>query len=373
MSPRDVDLVNSWFRDGSLIHPYTSGKTIIDVAREAAETPAETETHVALVLLDGFGLNLLDRVLTSSDSFLRRHFRHAVNSVFPATTAAALASIGSGTPPGEHGILGWTLRDVTSRVIFNPLPWINETTKAPLGPEDADPSRVFGFSSVLGASRLQPRFSLSAHPGSHFSRAMCRGMDLKRVSPDDLSESLAELERLWRSNPKGSFSYVYCNQPDKSEHQLGPEAPEVSEIVKKLDSQLSQFWQDTEDLKKRKIIVIADHGQFLGEEILPRIETCQISMEPISPAFFVNPDVSKIEAETELRQKLPGWAILTPDEVVELGILGPSPISANARAQLGDFLGINNRKEFIGPLNIRGLHGGLHAEEMRVPLIIAEN
>ena len=98
-------------------------------------------------------------------------------------------------------------------------------------------------------------------------------------------------------------------------------------------------------------------------------------MEVITPAFFIRPGFSKIQAETELRQKLPGWAILTPGEIEELGILGRAPITDKARAQLGDFVGINNLKQYVGPLGqqLKGLHGGLHAEEMRVPLIIAKD
>ena len=364
MPAQDVALVKQWIQSGSLLHPFEQPRTIINVAKDACSYP---DYSVALIILDGLGLELFNSVLGSS-SFLQRHFKETVSSVFPATTAAALTSIATGLSPGEHGILGWTLYD--GNILFNPLPWMNEETRSPLK-DEVDPREVFKFPSMMGSCQAKVRTSLSAYSDSHFTRATCRGMNRMHCSSEDLGEALTKLGRIWKKNPAGSFTYIYCRQPDGLEHQHGPDSPEVAKLVHKVDRQLGDFWELSGN-RKRKIFITADHGQILGEDIFPEIKSCVMSVEARSPAFFVKPGFSRDEAETELRDRLPGWAVLTADEVEELGLLG-STLSAQAREQLGDFFCLTISREIIGPSMQKGVHGGMTPMEMRVPFCFAED
>lgn len=46
-----------------------------------------------------------------------------ITSGFPATTATSLASVGTGLPPGEHGLPGYTVRNPGTGALMNQLRW----------------------------------------------------------------------------------------------------------------------------------------------------------------------------------------------------------------------------------------------------------
>ncbi|PKK96591.1 MAG: nucleotide pyrophosphatase, partial [Tenericutes bacterium HGW-Tenericutes-3] len=62
--------------------------------------------HVILVLLDGMGVNILNKYLKSED-FLQKNMKKIITSVFPPTTVAATNTVLSGLPPYSSGYLGW--------------------------------------------------------------------------------------------------------------------------------------------------------------------------------------------------------------------------------------------------------------------------
>ncbi|NEE48029.1 alkaline phosphatase family protein, partial [Streptomyces sp. SID8455] len=46
-----------------------------------------------------------------------------ITAGFPSTTATSLASVGTGLPPGEHGLPGYTVRNPESGALMNQLRW----------------------------------------------------------------------------------------------------------------------------------------------------------------------------------------------------------------------------------------------------------
>lgn len=46
-----------------------------------------------------------------------------ITAGFPATTATSLASVGTGLPPGEHGLTGYTVRNPATGALMNQLRW----------------------------------------------------------------------------------------------------------------------------------------------------------------------------------------------------------------------------------------------------------
>ena len=63
--------------------------------------------NVVLILFDGLGSRLLDKVL-DKDSFFLKHRIAEITSVFPSTTTASTFSVQTGLNPCEHGWLGWS-------------------------------------------------------------------------------------------------------------------------------------------------------------------------------------------------------------------------------------------------------------------------
>ncbi|CAM5711050.1 Alkaline phosphatase family protein OS=Streptomyces tendae OX=1932 GN=F3L20_08215 PE=4 SV=1 [Streptomyces tendae] len=46
-----------------------------------------------------------------------------ITAGYPATTATSLASVGTGLPPGAHGLPGYTVRDPDTGELMNQLRW----------------------------------------------------------------------------------------------------------------------------------------------------------------------------------------------------------------------------------------------------------
>ena len=62
--------------------------------------------NVVVILFDGMGSRILDRVLDKEDFFIKNR-KKEITTVFPATTTAATYSVMTGLNPVEHGYLGW--------------------------------------------------------------------------------------------------------------------------------------------------------------------------------------------------------------------------------------------------------------------------
>ena len=83
--------------------------------------------RVCVVLADGLGRNLLKQK-SAHTPFLRSVMQRGqgdvpvwLDSTFPSTTAAALASFGTGLAPGQHGMVGYDVLDPDQDKVVNML------------------------------------------------------------------------------------------------------------------------------------------------------------------------------------------------------------------------------------------------------------
>ena len=79
-------------------------KSISEVDKLLEEKKPE---NVVLLLCDGLGSRIIDKVLKKDDFLIKMRDRE-IFSVFPPTTAASLNSIKTGLNPSEHCWVGWT-------------------------------------------------------------------------------------------------------------------------------------------------------------------------------------------------------------------------------------------------------------------------
>ncbi|HEX6513571.1 MAG TPA: alkaline phosphatase family protein, partial [Chloroflexota bacterium] len=101
--------------------------------------------QVCLLVFDGLGWELL-RANAAEAPFLSSlaAASEPLTTGFPSTTAASVASIGSGLPPGEHGLVGFTIVLPGHSRAMNVLRWIEYGTGKDL-------------SNTVDPRRLQPR------------------------------------------------------------------------------------------------------------------------------------------------------------------------------------------------------------------------
>ena len=74
------------------------------------------------MLVDGLGRELL-RANPGIAPFLNSIAREPLTAGFPGTTAASLASLARGVPPGEHARVGYTMALPGYHRAFNALTW----------------------------------------------------------------------------------------------------------------------------------------------------------------------------------------------------------------------------------------------------------
>ena len=78
--------------------------------------------RICVVMVDGLGKALL-RARGGHAPFLRKLMENSqtLMAAFPSTTAASLASFGTGLPPGQHGLVGYDAVDPARRRVVNQL------------------------------------------------------------------------------------------------------------------------------------------------------------------------------------------------------------------------------------------------------------
>jgi Type I phosphodiesterase / nucleotide pyrophosphatase len=394
----DVSRLLGWFSSGLLLRPEPSTPGTVHLARAIAalcgaplqlEAPAlqvadviGESPHYVFVLGDGLGMNLVESL--SPESFLRRHLALELASTFPSSTAPALTSIGTGLWPGEHGVPGWLvyLRERDLHTVT--LPFIERSTSRPLSELGLTPHDLF-VSPPLWASlsRDTAAFIHRRIADSAYTRYVCGG---HKVHPYDSLESAADaISARVATTAEPAFSYFYYSAIDTAVHIHGPSSREVAAEVTKLDSELSRLEGRLNG--QARILVSADHGSYdvrPGQKLViePDDDLSRILLTPPAgespvPSFHVRPGHEDEFAAKFRARAGDTHALLTTDEVDELRLFGPKPLSPITKARLGDFIALSAHGEAVvyspetAVVNMKGFHGGLTPTEVRIPLVVA--
>jgi hypothetical protein len=183
----------------------------------------------------------------------------------------------------------------------------------------------------------------------------------------------------------GSYTYFYSPHVDTVAHAHGPTSPEVRAEVEVLDGALEKLHAGLDG--RARIVVSSDHGGIdLGpaeklildpEEHLATLLRTPPSGEPRAPVFHVAAG-AEAEFEGAFRRRFGvQFALLTADEVIEMGLLGPLPPGPLVRERMGDYWGISGARHALiygtdqGMVQMTGFHGGLDPDEVRIPLVVA--
>ena len=396
----DLNRLKAWLDEGVLVSPRGEANTIVDLGRALLrvagaggapldEAPGELvdllggREHLVFVLIDGLGAGLLRRCAPSG--FLSGHVIGELRSVFPSTTAAALTSFATADYPARHGVPGWWVfleeHDLTATV----LPYQERFSHLDLRELGVDPAHVFRQPSVL--PRVE-RSVLSITPQAYLQDVYLR-YSTGGTPAGGYEEPRGAFQRVVEhvlGAGRPTYTSVYLPHVDAAAHSQGVDSTQVRQAVNDLDDLIG--WLSDRLRDAARIVATGDHGQvplstervfYLdeGDELLDLLR-CPPAGEATVPYFHVRPGQVDTFAG-RFRERFPDtFALLGPDELEELELLGPSPLAPTTRGRIGDLVGIaseptalvyRRRGEDVTPH--LGVHAGLTPGEMMVPLIVA--
>ncbi len=206
--------------------------------------------RVCLLLIDGLGWELL-RAHQAAAQFLNELAMHAtpLTAGFPATTATSLGTLGTGRPPGEHGLLGYQVAVPGSGGLLNALRW--DTRVDPVAWQPGSTVFERAASAGIGAFRVAP----GAFRKTGLSVASMRGA--RYLAANTLGALVAQtVTALAGEGP--SFASVYYGDLDSTGHAHGCTSDEWQYQLAHVDKLAEQLAGAVPD--GTHLYITADHS-----------------------------------------------------------------------------------------------------------------
>jgi hypothetical protein len=339
-----------------------------------------TARVVVVVVLDGLGwVGLRDNADVAP--FLSSLDGRPLVAGFPTTTATSLASIGTGRPPAEHGIVGYTTLLAEAGEPINWLRWRGARSGKDLldvvPPERIQPApTVFERAAEVGIASAM--VAAGGFRASGLTRAVLRGASYEPVAtPADAVATIASGARA--GSPR--ILYAYLGDQDLIGHKYGPSSDPWRMQLALIDRTLAML---ADRLPAGvAMVVTADHGMVDAPEEMkvdydaePCLKEDVLTVAGEGRARFIHTVPGSAAAVAERwRERLgAGVGVMTTDEIA--GWLGPEPPRPAIRARLGDLVAVSldrttvvRRRAERYLATMRGQHGARTDEELLVPLL----
>ena len=334
--------------------------------------------NVILLLCDGLGSRILDKVL-KEDDFLIKNRKQEIFSVFPPTTAASLNTIKTGLNPSEHGWLGW---EAYVKPIDKIITLYRDYEK---GNKNKDPDIDFLNIRDKYFYNKKTIVELINEAGKYLAYELnCYPYNVEK-DIDNVFKKI--LETLKIKGKKYIFSYY--PEPDEVLHQLGVEADLARLEIEKINKKVEEYTPLILDNKKTLMIVLSDHGHIISNKVDIRDKEISnylakpfVFIENRSPAFLVKEGMKEKFKEAFIKDFGDDFFLLSKKEVLEYNLYGE--YAENNKHELfetsfGDFIGIakdSSNMALLGQSEIPSkisFHGGYSDDELYIPLIILAN
>ncbi len=188
----------------------------------AAAVPDAT-TYV-LFLFDGLGSLQLDHPAAAS---LRSSLRASIDSPFPATTTVSLATLATGLPPSQHGLLGYQLWLPETDRVVNTIKWTTQWGE----PVPYDTSSFLPSPNLwerLSAAGLEP---ITVQPGNFVGSPLTDALYRNcRVEPIFTTDEAVDATVQLAATP-GRLIFTYLPQVDFAAHVRGQDSDEYASAI----------------------------------------------------------------------------------------------------------------------------------------------
>ena len=336
--------------------------------------------RVCVVMVDGLGSSLL-RQRAGHAPFLRAAASTAgrtLSAAFPSTTAASLASLGTGLAPGRHGMVGYdVLAPELDRVVNQLGGWDPDVDPAVWQPHPTVLERAQEHIPTVTVSL--PRFA-----DSPMTRAALRGGRFVRAEGTHARVAAAAEEL---ASEKRMLMYLYWNELDKAGHRYGSQSGRWGDQLEELDGALRTLVRRVPS--DTLVLLTADHGM-LDVQARDRHDFSAVpelvdgvrhtAGEPRMLHLYLEPDLpaghgQKLLAAWQRAYGNKAW-IFTREQALAAGLFGPVTDPAVA-ARIGDIMVaarepialFDMRRQPPGALDMVGYHGSLTRAERDVPLL----
>ena len=361
---------------------------------------ADGVRQVVVILADGLGWGQLERLCARHDtpflaSLLERARRRdgvqllEATSVFPSTTAAAITTLNTGRTPQEHGNMAYFCWVEEFGQVTQMLRWGPAKHRRGSYFDDGalDPATYRLVPSIHRRLAERGARSYVIEPEVFRHEAMTRmhaaeAEFIGYVLPSTLGVRLRQLldQRPWGS--KLAYAYAYWAGIDTAAHIYGPRSPEHAMEAALLDTALGRALADR-GAGDTLVLLTADHGHaeidpahlidLEGDAGLRALLAHPLAGEP-RLAFFHTDRGDAVRERVEARW--PGrFTFFGRDEAIADGLFGRGDASA-ARRRIGELCGMLSGPRAATIVRVdgqavqhRGAHGGMTADEMRIPVI----
>lgn len=348
-----------------------------------------SETRSICVLLaDGLGRDLLGQhrdVAPALAGLRTAPGSRNLDTCFPSTTVTSLASLGTGTPAGRHGLVGYTawMREVgavVNLIQFNRYGEAKPNTLVRrLVPESVQPNRTV-FQQAHAAGVPATTVSDRRFANSGLTRAALRGPRyVGWDTPDEIPALVAAV--LAEAGP--SLVYAYDPRLDHAAHGVGVGGDAALAALAAVDTVVAQLHDALPS--DAALLVTGDHG--MVDVVDGRIDIDDeddlgagvraLGGEPRMRHVYAEPGASG-DVLDAWRERLGdvAWVRSGKDAVAD-GWFGPHT-GPEARGRVGDVVaayhgdgGVFCRRIDPRQAELIGHHGSLTEAEAIVPLLVA--
>jgi predicted AlkP superfamily pyrophosphatase or phosphodiesterase len=387
----------AWQEDPALVLPDYGGGSLVNLMSSIATALGGTSPyaplaalppqalagarHRVLLVVDGLGLDYL----SSRDGALRRHLLGQLTSVFPSTTASAIPTFLTGLAPQQHGLTGWNMYFREIGAVVAPLPFRVRTGRHALREAGVTPASLFGLTPLFDRLPL-PCHVLSPRSIVHSDFNVALSGRAQRHGYETLDELFALIAGLLRSDAP-SYIHAYWPQIDSLAHEHGIGSEPVAAAFAALDAAFDRLL-DVVHSSGSRIIVTADHGfidsppgQTIDLDDHPALrDTLLLPLcgEPRMAYAYIRAG-KEMQFEGYVQARLADRVrFFRSEDVLRQGWLGPGAPHPGLLGRLGDYVLIPRGQAILRDWlkgeerhTHVGVHGGLSAAEMRVPLVVA--
>ena len=340
--------------------------------------------QVLLLVVDGLGWNYLNSA--GAGGHLQSLSVGALSSVAPPTTAAAIPLFFTAAPPARHGFTGWFtwLRELGC--VSAVLPYVTRCGHLPLGEGVPGPLELSHCDPVTNQLPVESHI-VSPRNIAHsvFNRSFSGSAEIHAY--DDMTGFFGSLRATLQSGAGRKYVHAYWADLDTVAHVHGIGSDDARQHLEQFDHSFGRLLRDLRGTDTA-VVVTADHGfvdvppeRVVHMDDHPELADClslPLCGEPRIAYCYVKPGRrQRFEryVSSELAEQM---TLCTSQDLIDKGFFGPGPQHPQLAHRVGDYTlllkenyAIKDHLSGEHAFELIGMHGGLSADELYVPLVYA--